>query len=76
MDLSSNAYYFRKELENTRRNQGKLQNSLAQMPTELRSLKSRRNSAEEPIGDVEDRIMEITQSGQQTESQMRSHEAI
>ena len=44
------------------------------MPTELRSLKSRRNSAEEPIGDVEDRIMEITQSGQQTENQIKKQE--
>ena len=29
------------------------------------------NNAEERISDVEDRIMEITQSGQQTENQMK-----
>ena len=33
------------------------------------------NSAEERISDLEDRIMEITQSGQQTENQMEKHES-
>ena len=33
------------------------------------------NDAEEQISDVEDRIMEITQSGQQTENQMKKHES-
>ena len=33
------------------------------------------NDAEERISDVEDRIMEITQSGQQTENQMKKHES-
>ena len=32
------------------------------------------NNAEERISDVEQRIMEITQSGQQTENQMKKHE--
>ena len=32
------------------------------------------NNAEERISDVEDRIMEITQSGQQTQNQMKKHE--
>ena len=36
------------------------------MQTELKALKSRMNNAEEQISDSEDRIMEITQSGQQT----------
>ena len=36
------------------------------MQAELRALKSRMNNAEEQISDLEDRIMEITQSGQQT----------
>ena len=40
------------------------------MQTELKSLKSRTNNAEERSGDVEDRKMEITQSGQQKESQI------
>ena len=31
------------------------------------------NNAEELISDLEDRIMEITKSGQQTENQMKKH---
>ena len=31
------------------------------------------NNAEERISDVEQRIMEITQSGQQTENEMKKH---
>ena len=33
------------------------------------------NNAEEQISDLEDRIMEITQSGQQTENQMKKHKS-
>ena len=33
------------------------------------------NNAEEWISDLEDRIMEITQSGQQTENQMKKQES-
>ena len=33
------------------------------------------NNAEDRISDVEDRIMEITQSGQQTGNQMKKHES-
>ena len=33
------------------------------------------NNAEEWISDMEDRIMEITQSGQQLENQMKKHES-
>ena len=33
------------------------------------------NNAEERISDVEDRIMEITQTGQQTKNQMKKHES-
>ena len=33
------------------------------------------NNAEERISDMEDRIMEITQTGQQTENQMKKHES-
>ena len=38
------------------------------------ALKSRMNNAKEQISDLEDRIMEITQSGQQTENQMKKSE--
>ena len=45
-DINSNADYFRKELENVR-NIEKLENSFAEMQTELKALKSRMNNAEE-----------------------------
>ena len=67
-DMSSNADYFRKELENIRRSQEKLENSLAETQAELKILKSRMNNAEEQISDSKDIINEITQSGQQTEN--------
>ena len=44
------------------------------MQAELKALKSRMNNAEEKISDLEDRTMEITQSGQQTEKQMKIQE--
>ena len=43
-DINSNADYFRKELENMKRSQEKLENSFAEIQTEL---KSRLNNAEE-----------------------------
>ena len=43
----NNADSFRKELENTRRNQEKLEKSFAEMQTELKALKSRMNNAED-----------------------------
>ena len=45
------------------------------MQTELKALKSKMNIAEERISDLEDRIMEITQSGQQAENQMKKHKS-
>ena len=63
------------ELEHTRRNIEKLENSFAETQTELKALKSRMNNAEKWISNVEDRKMEITQSGQQTENQMKKHES-
>ena len=47
----------------------KIENSFAEMQTELKAPKSRMINAEERISDLEDRIMEITQSGEQTENQ-------
>ena len=69
--MNSNADSFRKELGHTRRNQEKVENLFAEMQIEL---KSRMNNAEEQISDLEDRIMEINQSRQQTENQMKKHE--
>ena len=47
VDMNSNADSFRKELENIRRSQEKLENSFAEIQTELKALKSRMNNAEE-----------------------------
>ena len=45
--MNSNADYFRKELENIRRKQEKLENSFAETKAELKSLKNRLNDAEQ-----------------------------
>ena len=74
--MNNNAYSFRKELENIRRSQEKLENYFAEMKTEVTALKNRTNNAEEWISDLEDGIMEITQSGQQTENQMKNTKTI
>ena len=66
-DMNSNAHCVRKELDNIR-SQDKLENSFTDPQTELKALESRVNNAVERISDLEDRIMEITQSGQQTEN--------
>ena len=64
-DMSSNADSFRKKLEDMRRSQEKLGNSFAEIQTEIKAIKTRMNHAEERSSDLEDKIMEITQSGQQ-----------
>ena len=46
-DMNGNADSFKNELENIRRSQEKLENSFAEMQTELKALKSRMNNAEE-----------------------------
>ena len=73
-DRNSNIDLFRKELENMR-SQEKLENSFTEIWTELKAIKSKMNNAEEKNSDVEDKIMEITQSGQQTENQMIKHKS-
>ena len=45
--VNSKADSFRKELENIWRSQEKLENSSAEMQTELKAIKSRMNNAEE-----------------------------
>ena len=72
-DMNSNADSLRKELENIRRRQNHL---FAEILTELRAIKTRMNNAEERICDMEDRIMEISQSGQQTENRIKNWKAI
>ena len=55
----------KKELETIKRNQEKLENSFTETKAELKSMN------DEQISDLEVRMMEITQSGKQTESQMK-----
>ena len=59
-DMNSNAYSYRKKLENIRRNIEKLENSFAETQTELKAIKSIMNNAKEQISDLKDRIMKIT----------------
>ena len=68
--MNSNVYYFRKEIENKKRSQEKLENSFSETQAELKALKSRKNNAEKWISDLENRIMENTLSGEQTENQI------
>ena len=74
-DIKNNADSFRKELENIRRSQEKLENSFSDMQTELKAIKTRTNNAEEWISDIEYRIMEITQLRQKMKIQMKNHES-
>ena len=62
------ADYFRKKLETIWWSQEKLENSFAETQAELKALKNRMNNAEEWTSDLEDGIIEITQSGQQMEN--------
>ena len=46
-DMKNNADSFRKELENIRRSQEKLENSFVEMQTELKAIKTRMNDERE-----------------------------
>ena len=51
VDINSNADYLGKEIENVRRRKENLENSFAEMQTDLNALKSRMNNADERISD-------------------------
>ena len=53
-----------------KKNQSKLENSIAKMITDLKAMKSRLNNAEEKVSDLKDKMIKITQSEEQTERQM------
>ena len=69
--IDINADYCKKKLEIVKRGQEKLENSFPETKTELKQMNSRVNNAEERISDPEGRIMEIIQSEQQLESQIK-----
>ena len=50
-------------------------NSFEEMKAGLKAMNRGMNNAEEQISDLEDRIMEITQLQQQTETQMTKNES-
>ena len=68
VDINSNPDYFRKELENIRRNQEKFENSFAETQTELKTLRAEWIMQRSELVYLKDRIMDISQSGQQTEN--------
>ena len=74
--MDRNADYWKKKTEIIRRSQEKLESSFAKLKAELKAMNSRMNNAEVGISYLEDRIMEITQSKQQTESQMKKMKTI
>ena len=59
-DMSSNTDTLKKELENIRRSQEKLEHSFAEIQIELRAVKTKMNNAKEQISDMEEGIMGIT----------------
>lgn len=60
--IDRNADYCKKELESMRRNQEKLENSFAEMKTELKAMNNSMNNAKERISDLKDIIIEITEA--------------
>ena len=56
-------------------NQSKLDNSITKIKTNLEAMNSKVNDTEDQTSDLEDRIIEIIQSEQQTERQMKKLKA-
>ena len=58
------------------RSQETFEDSFAETKAEPKATNSRINNAEERISDLEDRVKEITQSGHQTERQVKKMKAM
>ena len=69
--INRNAHHCNKEINTIKKNQSKLDNSIAKVKANLEAMNNRLNNAEEWIINLEDRIMEITQSEQQTEDEWK-----
>ena len=65
---------FNKEIENIKMIQSELKNSIIEMKNTLEGINSRLGYIEEHISDLKDRIIEITQSEQQKEKQIKKLE--
>ena len=63
--INRNKAHFNKELETVKKTQSIIDNSISEIKSTLEAKNSRLNDTEECISDLEDRIMEITQSEQQ-----------
>ena len=59
------------KLGTIKRSQEKIESSFTERKDELKAMNYWMNNAEKWISDLDDRIMEITQSEQQTENQMK-----
>ena len=73
IDLSKD--YFNKVLETIKKTQPKIYSSIFENKSTPEEANSWLNDTEECISDLEDRIMEITQSEQQIERQMKKNES-
>lgn len=65
-----NIEFFNKELENTKKTQSEVKNSISDLKNALEGMNSRLSYTEECINDLADRIMKITQSEEQKEKQI------
>ena len=63
--------HFNKELENIKKTQSETKSSINEIKNTLEKMNSRLSGTEECIRDLEDRKMEITQSEQQKEKQVK-----
>ena len=64
---NKNADPYDKKLKTTKRDQLRLENSLARIKAKLKAINSKVNNTKGKVSDMKDRIMKITQSEQQTE---------
>ena len=65
--IDLNTDHFSKELENIKKTQTKIDNKIYEIKSTLEAVNIRLNDTEQCMSDLEDRIMEINQSEQQTE---------
>ena len=59
-----------KKLENVKQNQSELKTTIPEMKNTIQVINCRLDNTQECISDLEDRIIEITQSEQQKEKQI------
>ena len=64
--VHKNADHYSEKLETIKKNQSKIDNSIAKLKTYLEKMNSQLNDIGKWMSDLKDRIMEFTQSEQQT----------